>query len=258
MNTKMKVLSLALVGTFGYVGAASAVCPTDPAQAGGGAWTNKFVNGGTSALAINTPGYDGSECKLESALGNNGGAQAQVMDDSPSDEPSYRAQFIIDAGALSGANGGSQAMVFAANPAAAHSGILQLVKVVFGGSGGGGATSGKKITFRVACEGGPGAVCGSAPVTLPNQTGPNRVEIALTVGSTGTFRYWVNDAATTGITEASGTSVTLTGGNAGWIGVDKALLGLASPTTAYRSVNTDAKAYFDQFDSRRTTFIGHN
>jgi hypothetical protein len=38
--------------------------------------------------------------------------------------------------------------------------------------------------------------------------------------------------------------------------VDKAFLGLVSPTTAYRGVNTDAHAFFDTFDSRRQTFIG--
>lgn len=252
MNTKMKVLSLAVVGLFGFAGTAMAACPSGPT-----AWTGSFVGGGVSAISIATPGYDGTECKLQAALGNNGGAQAQVYDDTPANEPHYRAQFIVDAGQLTGANGGSQAVLFLSNPAAAHNGVLPMVKVMFNGSGGGTTSSGKRIIFRVACEGGAGSVCGSAPVTLPNQTGPNRIEIDLTAGASGTFRYWVNDAATTGITEASGVALTLTGGNAGWVGVDRAVLGLASPTGAYRTLNTATPAFFDQFDSRRQTFIGH-
>ena len=259
MNAKMKVLSLALVGLCGYAGSALAVCPTDPVTPIG-AWTAKFVGGGTSALSIVTGGYDTTECKLQVSLGNNGGAQAQVMDDTPVNEPRYRAQFIIDAASLSGANGGSQAVIFTANASAVHAGVLQMVKMYFSGSGGGSLTAGKRVTLRTTCETGAGAQCGSAPITLPNQTGANRIEFDLVRGvdGTGSLRYWVNDAATTGLSDGSPTgSITVTGGNDGWTGVDKAFLGMASPTSAYRGVNTDAIAFFDQFDSRRQTFIGH-
>lgn len=252
MNTKMKVLSLAVVGLFGFAGAAMAACPAGPT-----AWTGSFVNGSGSAISIQTPGYDSTECKLQSTLGNNGAAQAQVYDDTPANEPHYRAQFIFDAGQLSGNNGANSASIFVANPAAPFGGVLNTVKVIFSGSGGGSVSSGKRVFFRVACQGGAGSTCGSAAVPLPNQTGPNRIEIDLTVGASGTFRYWVNDAATTGITEASGVAVTLTGGNAGWVGVDRAVMGMAAPSVSYRSINTGLSAYFDQFDSRRQTFIGH-
>ena len=259
MNTKMKVLSLALVGLCGFAGSAMAACPAGPAIADGGAWTQKFVNGGTSALSIQTPGLDGTECKLQASLGNNGGAQAQVMDDSPANEPHYRGQFLFDASGLSGANGGSQTVIFQANAAAVHGSLLQTLKVYFSGSGGGSLTSGKRILLRAACETGPGSSCGSAPITLPNQTGANRIEFDLVFGGNGTgnLRYWVTDAAASGGTDATPTgSIPISGGNDGWVGVDKAFLGLVSPTTAYRSVNTDAHAFFDRFDSRRQTFIG--
>lgn len=259
MNAKMKVLSLALVGLCGYAGSALAVCPGGPAVADGGAWTQKFVNGGTSALSIQTPGLDGSECRLQASLGNNGGAQAQVMDDTPADEPHYRSQFLFDAGGLTGANGGSQAAIFGANASAVHAGVLTVVRINFSGSGGGSTSSGKRILIRTACEGGAGGTCGSAPITLPNQTGANRIEFDLQIGAdgVGALRYWVTDASASGGTDATPTgSITVTGGNDGWGGVDKAFLGLVSPTTAYRSVNTDANASFDRFDSRRQTFIG--
>lgn len=257
MNAKMKVLSLALVGMFGYVGSAMAACPAGPTTAEGGAWTSKFVAGGSSSMSIATPGLDGSECKLRVSLGNNGLAQSQVMDDTPANEPRYRAQFLFDAGALTGANGASQAVVFAGNAPAVHGGLLQMVKISFTGSGGGTTTAGKRIIIRTACESGAGSLCGSAPITLPNQTGVNRIEFDLVVGASGTFRYWVTDGAAAGGSDASPTgTIVVNGGNAGWTGVDKAYMGLSAPTAAYRSVNTDANAFFDRFDSRRQTFIG--
>lgn len=260
MNTKMKVLSLALIGAFGYVGSAAAgTCPAGPTVPDGGAWTSAFVNGGTSALSIQTPGLDGSSCKLQVALGDNGGAQAQVMDDTPVDEPRYRAQFLFDASGLTGANGGSQAAIFGGNASAVNAGVLTMVRINFSGSGGGSPTSGKRIIIRTACEGGAGGTCGSAPITLPNQTGVNRIEFDLQKGADGaaSFRYWVTDAAASGGDDATQTgSIVVTGGNDNWSGVDKAFLGMASPTSAYRSVNTDAPAGFDKFDSRRQTFIG--
>ncbi|MCW5577752.1 MAG: hypothetical protein KIS89_03845 [Dokdonella sp.] len=257
MNAKMKVLSLALVGMFGYVGGAIAACPTGPTTAEGGAWTAKFVSGGSSSMSIATPGLDGSECKLRVSLGNNGLAQAQVMDDTPANEPHYRAQFLFDAGALTGANGASQAVIFAANAPAVYGGLLQLVKVNFSGSGGGSTTAGKRIIIRTACAGGAGSLCGSAPITLPNQTGVNRIEFDLVVGATGALRFWVTDGAASGGTDASPTgTITVTGGNAGWTGVDKAYMGLSTPTAAFRSGNADTNAFFDRFDSRRQTFIG--
>lgn len=254
MNTKMKVLSLALVGLCGYAGSAMATCPAGPDQANGGAWSALNVGGGTSSATVVTGGYDGTECKLQSQVANNGAARASVRDDSPANETRYRAQFIFDPSALSGANGANQATIFLANAQAAHNTVLNLVKITFAGSGGGSTSSGKKLFIAAACE--TGGIC-STQVPLPNQTGPNRIEVDLTVGASGALRYWVNDAATTGITEASGVTLALTGGNAGWVGVKQAYLGVASPSVSYRGTNAGVNAWFDQFDSRRQTFIGH-
>ncbi len=102
-------------------------------------------------------------------------------------------------------------------------------------------------------------------VNLPNQTGPNRIEFDLTVGANGVgaLRYWVNDAATTGLTDGAGIPITITGGNAGWVGVKTVFMGMTTPTLNFRSAvagngqNVDKVVFFDQFDSRRQTFIGH-
>ena len=258
MNTKMKLLSLAVVGLFGFAGSAMAACPAGPDTASGGAWSAKSVGGGTSALSIVTPGYDSSECKLQVSLGNNGIAHAQVRDDTPANETHYRAQFIFDAGALSGANGTNQAPIALVNSAAAHGGTLSIVKISFAGTGGGSTTTGKRVFLAAADEGVPGGFT-TAALNLPNQTGANRIEIDLVIGGAGTqMRYWVNDVATTGLSDSTPTgSITLVGGNTGWVGVDTVFLGLTSPTINYRAVNTDVNAFFDQFDSRRNTFIGH-
>ena len=83
--------------------------------------------------------------------------------------------------------------------------------------------------------------------------------IAPVMGANGvaTFKYWVA-AVGDSISEGNPTgSITLTGGNAGWVGVDTAFLGLSSPSLTYRANNTGANAWFDEFDSRRQTFIGN-
>ena len=255
MNAKMKVLSLALVGLCGYAGSAMAACPGGPTAAEGGAWSAKNVGGGTSALSIVGGGYDSTECRLQVSLGNNGAARAQVRDDTPANEPHYRTQFIFDPSSLSGSNGANQAPILLVNAAAAHNTVLNLVKITFAGSGGGSTTSGKKIFISGACE--ASGFC-STQVALPNQTGPNRIEIDLTVGASGTLRYWVNPASATGLSDGTPTgTIALTGGNAGWVGVDTTFMGLVSPSTSYRSINADVNAWFDQFDSRRQTFVGH-
>lgn len=252
INSKMKLLSLALLGLggFAFAGAAAAACPTSPVPP----WSGTFVGGGSSAIQIVDNGYDGTDCRLQSTLGNNGTARAAVIDDTPSDETSYRAQFIFDPAALAGTNGTEQAVVFLANAGAAYNGSLNMVRISYSGKGGGG----KRLVFTVYCDNGSSNTCNSLPVDLPVQNGPNRIEFQLVSGASGTaaFRYWVSDLATATSDSSPTGSVAVTGGNAGWVGVNKAQLGLTAPSTTYRTLNADQPAYFDQFDSRRNTFIG--
>jgi hypothetical protein len=249
MNTKMKTLAMAVVGLvgFGAAGAAMAQCPASLVPP----WSATFIGGGTSAASSVTGGYDGTSCKLSSALGNSGTARAQVRDDTPASETRYRAQFIIDPTGLSGAGGTNQANVFLANAPTIFNGVLPLVRMQFTGSGAGT----KRLNILAACNNGGTNIC-IGQVNLPVQAGPNRIEIDLQVGAGGTLRYWASDLATVTSDGSPTGSVTLTGGNAGWVGVDTVFLGLASPTSAFRTANTGSVAFFDQFDSRRQTFIG--
>ncbi len=259
---KVKALALAVFGLGGLAVAGSAMavtgCPNGPDIANGGAWSAKSVDTKGSTLSIVAGGYDSSACKLQSALANNGAAVAQVRDDSPlaPGEAHFRAQFIFDPSSLSGSNGNNQVIIYQANAASSHNGVAPVVQIYFAGSGGGSTTSGKRLFIYGACE--TGGQCGT-PVALPNQTGPNRIEIESIIGGSGTgvLNYWVNNASTTPIAESSKTAIALTGGNAGWVGTKTVFMGLSSPTSNYRSVNTNANAWFDQYDSRRSTFIGH-
>jgi len=253
-NIKTLLLSLAGLSSFGVAGAAFADCVDGNLSA----WSGTSLGGGDSNVHVVAGGYDRSACKMQINIGDNGAGHGQVRDDSPNNETRYRAQFIFDPVNLSGANGTDQVAIFLANSAAFHDNRLALVKILYSGTGGGI----KRVFFIGACENPPQNQC-QVGVDLPNQTGPNRLEFDLTVGANGVgaLRYWVNDAATTGLTDAAGISIPITGGNAGWVGVKTVFMGMTSPTANFRSVsagnNVDKLVFYDQFDSRRQTFIGH-
>ncbi|MBL0164284.1 MAG: hypothetical protein IPP82_11785 [Xanthomonadales bacterium] len=77
------------------------------------------------------------------------------------------------------------------------------------------------------------------------------------VGSAGTMKYWVSNVSAT-TTDGSPTGTVSSLSNAAWTGVDQATLGLVNANTFYRQNFTNTSfVYFDQFDSRCQTFIGH-
>lgn len=248
MNTKMKVLSLALVGLAGFAGSAMAACPAGPAIADGGAWTSKTTLSG-GALAISTPGLDSSDCKLDSSLGNSFASIATVQDDSPSAEPRYRFQFLINADATGAFSFTDGVQAFTASAATAVNGRRELVTVqVTPGNGGA-----KQLTFVVSCDNAATQYrCLLTTADLP--AGMNRVEGDLTVGATGGLKYWLNAPA--GTTEPTPTG-SLTVNNTAWGGVDTAVLGLSAPSPAYKTAHANQIVSFDRFDSRRTTYIGN-
>lgn len=248
MNAKMKVLSLALVGLCGYAGSALAVCPAGPAVADGGAWTSKAqLSGGV--LAISTPGLDGTECKLDASLGGSFASLATVLDDSPANEPHYRFQFLFNADAVPTFGSADAVSIFSANAAAAAHGrtpIVQLGLVP-------GASGAKRISIVASCAGSATFRCFTQTADLP--AGMNRIELDLTIGASGTLRYWLNAPA--GTTEPLETgSVAITGGNLDWAGVDKGVLGLGSPSPSFKTNHVGQIVSFDRFDSRRSTYIG--
>lgn len=250
MNSKMKTLSLAVLGLvgFGAAGVAMAACPTTLSPP----WSLVSTLQGTATSQ--TGGYDSTECRLRTALNQNGstGSKAFVLDQTPANETRYRAQFVVDASGIGLTNANRNVVVFQAlggtTPAGASS---RLVSVLLTGNGAG-------ASLRIlAGDLNQGGQYQSVDVPLPNQAGANRFEFDLTVGAAGTMKYWVSNVSAA-TTEGSPTG-TLSGlANAGWTGVNQATLGLSTANTFYRQNFTNTSyVYFDQFDSRRQTFIGH-
>jgi hypothetical protein len=237
MNTKMKLLSLALVGLCGFAGTAMAACPAGPDTAHGGAWSAVNALGGTAVIA--TPGYATTECRLDSTLTGDASAFATVEDDSPTAEPTYRAAFIINADNLTTLGAIDAAYIFNVN-----SGTGPQVSLSIVGDGAGGHLVSYVVPDTAAAG---GSDIGSFPLIA----GENHVEIQINGGSgTGTFGIWVNNNT------AGSPNFTTTTLNNGGATIETAFLGLAGPTPGYVTSSNSKAVGFDQFDSRRTTFIG--
>ncbi len=252
MNAKMKVLSLALVGMFGYVGSAMAACPTGPTTAEGGAWTSKSVlPPSTSSLTITTPGLATTECALSSSLGPALTASSFVRYNHAASEPAYRFQFLIDTTGLTNFSTTDNVVLFQAPATTTANGFNRLLRVSLVA----GPAGAKRVRFIAQCGSG-GFTCTQTYATdLIN--GVNRIEGKLSVGagSAGSLTYWVNAAAGTSEPAASGTIANLD--NAAWGGVSAASLGLTVPSASFKNSHASQVVKFDQFDSRRSTYIGY-
>jgi len=239
----MKALSLAVLGLagLGYGASAMAVCPTDPAQPAG-PWTSKSTLGGS--LAINTPGFNSTECRLDAQLTVNGpGGSASVRDNTPAAEPRYRARFFVNADALTGLNSIQSVKIFSANTDTPYLGISEAVKLsLFGNLSG----TSKSLGVTVGCEGQPSNLC---TASLPLTAGTNTVQIDWQKGASTTVKIWVNST-----TEASPTQTFSSVNTNGWV-VDYAVMGLTTASPGFRSAQLNKIVSFDEFDSRRTTFI---
>jgi len=244
MNAKMKVLSIALVGLCGYAGSAMAACPAGPDTANGGAWTAVSVVGGSAS--VQAGGLDGSECRMDAAVtANLGSATAFVRDDSPSNEPRYRAQFMINADALTTQNTAQPVRVFAATTDTPANGVPEVVRLTIYGNAAG---TSRILGVATACASAATHIC-STTVPLA-ASGVNTVEIDWSRAATGYLKVWVNNG-----TEADA-DANLSVDNSAWGGVDSAALGLYGASTAYRAAQLNHAVQFDRFDSRRQTFIG--
>jgi hypothetical protein len=249
ISAKMKLLSLAILGLGGMAmaGSAAAACPTSPSPP----WTSSTATLGTVAIA--SPGYDSTACKLSVALNQNAllFAKALVTDASPTDEQRYRAQFLIDTSELAVMNSVlKQVQIFTAASTSSPTGVAsdEVNMALVGGA------SGPALRIVVA-DGDQSSHFKSIDVPLPNQLGVNRVEFDLTQGASGTFRYWVTSDAT--VTSDSSPTGSITVNNSGWSGVTQASLGLFAASNNYRSsIGNTTHLYLDQFDSRRSMFIG--
>jgi hypothetical protein len=252
MNTKMKVLSLALVGLAGFAGSAMAACPAGPTTADGGAWTTKSVSPG-STLAIATPGLDSSECKLNAAVAGSLTGTAVVSYTHAAAEPSYRFQFLVDPSALSAPSLTENVTVFRANAGTSANGVGNAMQVLLVGASGGA----RRLRFVTACNEAATNYRCAAPITTDLPAGVTRVEGKLTFGAAGAGQLdvWVNAPA--GTTEPATTTVTIADlDNAAWGGASQAVLGLVSPNTPFKNTHASQIVGFDRFDSRRQTYIG--
>jgi hypothetical protein len=238
----MKVLALALLGLAGYAGSAVAGgCPASPVPP----WTGAPAIGGTVAIAAG--GFAGTACRMDSTLTGDTTSFASVEDDTPSSEPRYRAQFIIKPDSIAGLSNVDGVLIFTAN-----SGVGSQVSLSVVGDGAGGLLLGYNAPDSAA---GGGSDVGAFPLTA----GENHVEIDIDNGSTGGtphFAIWVNNN-----NEASPNFQTTTFNNGGaTAGIETAFMGLAGATPGFLAAPpagfSGVAVGFDQFDSRRQSFIG--
>lgn len=242
----MKALSMAVLMGFGA--SAMAACPTTFEQPTG-PWTAKNAVLGTAVVAgpaasgsIPVGGAATTLCRLDTSItGNAGSAAAFARDDTPAGEPRYRARFYMNLDNLTGLNTTQIVRVFAATTDAPSGGIPEVVKLTVFGNG-----AGTNKVLGVI----PAGMTAST-VSLGATTGWRRVEIDWVKGAAGSLKVWIDGAV-----EASPTA-SLTGDNSAWGGVDSAALGLFQASANYRTAQLNKVVGFDEFDSRRSTFIGN-
>lgn len=234
-----KILGLGAIAAFGFASSAFAQCPSSPVPP----WSSQSAVLGS--VAIQAGGYDGTSCKLATAItGNAGSAVALVVDTTPADEPRYRAQFLINVDELTGQNTAQPVRVFTATTNAPANGIPAVVTLsVFGNA------AGTAKVLGISTANGSGVLSATAPLT-GGAAGVHRVEIDWQKGVAGSLRVWVNS------TDENNATRTLDVNNDAWGGVDTANLGLAAPSAQFRANQVNRNVYFDEFDSRRSTFVG--
>lgn len=255
-NVMMKTLSLAVLGLAGmaFAGASMAQsCATTIGQnqTPPGVWS--AANQLQSVLTIVSPGLGGTGCTGRAALNQNSSpaAKASAVDTTPNAEQRYRARFVVKS-TIALTQASRSALIFnVVGPTAPAGGTQSAFQIFLTGTG-----SAKGLRFLVG-DTAQASQYRTIDVALPNQSGENRVEIDLTFGaSNGQLRYWVTDQATATTDGAPTATVTGLANNA-WGGVDQAVIGIATASGLWRSAYTNTDFVdFDEFDSRRQSFIG--
>ena len=230
-------------------------CP-DPATA----WdTVNQANGGS--YAVTDTGAAGTTCKLSVSQGPNNNGIATVRDDMDSPEGSYRARFYVDATDLmtQSTGGAHRFKAFVVgngdNPVPvniddkARPAFMQMFIVGQAGTAArlGGFcrdlnSDGNRARFGD----------GDNPGTVALASGWNVVEVEIVTGDgTGSCRIWVNND-----TEASPDWEQENVNNNLLVGVNRANIGSTGATQAYADLVGAPVTHFDEFESRRQTFIG--
>lgn len=234
------ILGLGALAAFGFASSAFAQCPTGPVPP----WSSQSALGGT--VAISAGGFDGTSCKMDATLTQNlPGINAFVRDNTPATEPRYRAQFIINVDTLTGINSIQSVKVFGATTETAYLAITDIVRMSVTGNVAG---TQKILGVFTVCEGAAGNI---SSASVPLLAGPNVVEFDWQNGAAGTLDIWVNNP-----TEGTPTQ-SLACDSEGWAGVDFSTLGLAAPSPGFRANQLNRTVSLDEFDSRRTSFIGN-
>ena len=280
---QMKALALATLGLGGLVmaGSAFAACPTitQPAVSGspggGGAWSSQFITGTIPAYMDidSTGGLNGTSCSLKVSLSSSSNGAALVRDSSPNDEQRIRVRFYVDFNAL--ITGGfavsnQSVTLHRMNDTTAPFSSDQLVVKVTGGA---------TPTVRfVVSDINPGSHVTQVAIPLPTSANNQyRIEYDMQLGSGSTtsvpglpalpagctampaagnacIRMWVTAAGSASLDTAPDASITFNG--TGYSGAKTSNLGLQSGSPQYRANHAGTVIRFDEYDSRRQTFIG--
>ncbi len=206
-------------------------------------WSATSTLGGT--LTVADGGLGGTACRLDTQLTLGApGVNAFVRDNSPSDEPRYRAQFIVNVDALTGLNSIQTVRLLGVVTENANLGIGEVVRLSVQGNIAG---TTKSLGIRTVCSEAASGLCTATTALAP---GENRIEIDWERGAAGALRVWVNSN-----TDATPTT-TVSANSAAWGGVDFIALGLAVASPQFRTTQLNRVVQFDEFDSRRQSFIG--
>lgn len=259
LNVK-KTLSLALLGLVGFAAVGSAMaqsCPTDPFAA----WSSSSggVNSGAqlNGVTVGGPGLNGTACSMDAAFvsATSPAAQALVYDDTPTVEQHYRFRFYIDTTNIAPSLSTTQTVrIFNASSNATHStspAISRIVDLQLLNS------NGLKLRTFAACSSGDNFTsnrCRSTSGDVTLTAGVTRIEGEIIIGGTGTGKVniWVG-------TNVDTPDRVINVDNSAWgsgDGVERASLGLYSSTPDFRTAANNAHVFFDEYDSRRSTFIG--
>lgn len=233
-----KLNAVLALAALGFASTSFAQCPASAVPP----WSGQTITQG--AVAIVAGGYDGTACRMTSVLnaGASGFAAGTVRDDTPANEARYRAQFFMNADAVVNQQAFASVQVFSAQSAAAHLNSNSIIRVSMSGG------ANKVLNIITANEGAAGNITTTA---VPLAAGTNRIEMDWTLGAAGSLRVWVNNT-----TEGTPTATLSNLNNTNWVGVDRVNLGLAAANNLFRTSHAGQAVGFDEFDSRRQTFIG--
>ncbi len=212
------------------------------------AWTS--VNNPAGLLDVTAGAAMGtSACGLVVTTAAQPGGQSTkhfVQDSSPVDEPRYRAAFCLDPNSITLNTAGANRRVkfnnvqcLAANPDCANSDILQMKLE-------NDAVDGLRIDMFIRDSNVGGSNKNRNFINLPDA--PVRIEYDMDLAA-GTFKLWLDATS-----EADVPALDLSGLDmAAWTGVDRVRLGSQDRSG---NVPVGQDFFFDEFESRRQTFIG--